>query len=134
MNCSVPLYLQPDIKSVEICSGLFSSYFWSCLWISIFSIFFLFILYNMFWRNNEKQTESIVTISIVCFLILIVIWIFGPRYIIYSNKKQWNGFQSQKEIYKSNGFSEAEALDRIRDDFNIEKLASSMRNNRRRRR
>lgn len=131
MNCSVPLYLQPDIKSVEICSGLFSSYFWSFLWISIFFLFFLFILYKMFWGNYEKQTETIITISIVYLLILIVIWIFGPRYIIYSNKKQWNGFQSQKEIYKSKGFSEAEALDRIRDDFNIEKLSSSMRNKRR---
>ena len=135
-NCSLPLYLQSDITSVESCST--RSGYWGCFKLSI--VVLIFFLFFRFWAGNiiygfsdsetdeeKKKRENYNNWLYGIFgSILLLIWIFYPKILVKSDISKWNGYQTEKSIYMKNGLSEQDALNKVAENFNAKQLADSM--------
>jgi hypothetical protein len=141
-NCTLPLYLQPDIESARICSS-WSSYLKSCLPLTgIILILFLglrFIVGSMIYKGvfsqseeqkkeEEKKKETYnIWLYVIFSVILILLWILVPIFAGTYGKIEWEGYQQEKNIYINQGSTEKEALDRVASNYNSEKLRKAIR-------
>ena len=156
VNCTIPLYLQPNGESAGICSSR-SGYMLS-LFASIFTlIVFLglrFVVGSIIYFNpasfqsgslpssspgpaGEIQSEKLKKgqetynnwLYGIFSLILILIWILIPIFSGSYGKIEWEGYQQEKNIYMKQGFTEKESLNKVADNFNAKKLRSTIRMN-----
>ena len=137
INCTIPLYLQPDGESARICSS--RSGYMTCLFATGFILIVFIalrfivgsIIYKGGFSQSEEEKQKQETYNNWLYgifgLILILIWILIPIFSGSYGKIEWEGYQQEKNIYIKQGFTEQDALNKVADNFNAEKLRNTIR-------
>ena len=145
VNCTIPLYLQPNGESAGICSSrsgymlsLFASIFTLIVFLGLRFVVGSIIYFNpASFQSGEIQSEKLKKgqetynnwLYGIFSLILILIWILIPIFSGSYGKIEWEGYQQEKNIYMKQGFTEKESLNKVADNFNAKKLRSTIRMN-----
>lgn len=135
INCTIPLYLQPDGESARICSSRYG--YMTCLF-ATGAILIVFIVLRFIvgpWvyggRQSEEEKQKQETYNNWLYgifsLILILIWILIPIFSGTYGKTEWEGYQQEKNIYMEQGFTEQKALEMVANNFNAEQHRNAIR-------
>ena len=106
------------------------------IFISLISATFIDKVMGEFDEKKEKQKSALkLTLEFILTnwlygifsLILILIWILIPIFSGSYGKIEWEGYQQEKNIYIKQGLTEQDALNKVADNFNAEKLRNTIR-------